>query len=228
MLCLYQIVCINWLLYRPRWNLVYPLILYKSDCKAIKRSDGFCHLTKKGFALYVFMHKKLVQRFEYKWDRSCTHWHWPDRVCEDIRHQIVPSADRNFTNWGAAGVILEKREMYKTVFISTFKGRVWVFRAQELCGSRGGRPNKSYGFCGCKATLNRAGWVFLLVFLVVVVFVFFWVGGWWLTGLWTSTRSDISESDVWKCRQKTFAKSRRLFNVCMQFVQAYLCNYYMP
>ena len=33
------------------------------------------------------------------------------------------------------------------------------FRAQELCGSRGGRPglsvpNSAYGLCGRKATLN--------------------------------------------------------------------------
>ena len=37
--------------------------------------------------------------------------------------------------------------------------QTWSVRARELCGSRGGRPglpvpNRPYGFCGRKATLN--------------------------------------------------------------------------
>ena len=31
-----------------------------------------------------------------------------------------------------------------------------LLRVQELCESGGGRPNEPYGFCGRKATLNRA------------------------------------------------------------------------
>ena len=39
-----------------------------------------------------------------------------------------------------------------------------AFRAQELCGSRGGRPglpvpNSPYGLCGREATLNSNFWV---------------------------------------------------------------------
>ena len=79
-----------------------------------------------------------------------------------------------------------RREKCTKLYLGTFKGRVWVFRAQELCGSRGGRPNKSYGFCGCKATLNRAGWGFFVgVFGGCCCCCCCFLGGCggWLTGL---------------------------------------------
>ena len=35
------------------------------------------------------------------------------------------------------------------------QGLALLVRVEELCESRGGRPNEPYGFCGRKATLNH-------------------------------------------------------------------------
>ena len=48
------------------------------------------------------------------------------------------------------------------VFVDIKQHWTTRIRAQELCGSRGGRPglpvpNKLHGFCGHKATLDQSG-----------------------------------------------------------------------